>query len=118
MNLFAGKKLYQLIIYGVHMIHLLRCINRTPRLKGKDYKVVVLGSGGVGKSGITTRYVMDQFIDQYDPTIEDSYRKQVVVKGIPQVKSSGGKKKAKKTVTSATTGNGAASMYRYDDYYV
>ena len=93
------------------MTHLL-C--RTPRLKGKDYKVVVLGSGGVGKSGITTRYVMDQFIDQYDPTIEDSYRKQVVVKGIPQVKSSGGKKKAKKTVTGATT---AASMCRYDNCY-
>lgn len=98
------------------MTHLL-C--RTPRLKGKDYKVVVLGSGGVGKSGITTRYVMDQFIDQYDPTIEDSYRKQVVVKGIPQVKSSGGKKKAKKTATGATT---AASMCRYtvvtfDDCY-
>lgn len=90
--------------------HPLCCNNRTPRLKGKDYKVVVLGSGGVGKSGITTQFVMGHFIDQYDPTIEDSYRKQVMVKGIPQVKSSGSKKKAKNAGSGAVTGSGAASM--------
>lgn len=116
MNLSAGKPYID--IWCAYDRHICCCDNRTPRLKGKDYKVVVLGSGGVGKSGITTRYVMDQFIDQYDPTIEDSYRKQVVVKGIPQVKSSSGKKKTKKTPTGAATGRGAASMcshivYRY-----
>lgn len=79
-------------------------------MKGKDYKVVVLGSGGVGKSSITTQFVMGLFITQYDPTIEDSYRKQVVVKGIPQLKSSGGKRKVKKTGTGAVTGSGAESM--------
>lgn len=37
------------------------------------YRIVVLGSGGVGKSCITVRYVMDRFMEVYDPTIEDSY---------------------------------------------
>jgi hypothetical protein len=43
----------------------------------------VLGSGGVGKSSLTVRYVSNTFVDSYDPTIEDSYRKHVVIKGIP-----------------------------------
>ena len=58
-------------------------IRRTPR-RGKDYKLVILGSGGVGKSSICVRYCTGNFVDCYDPTIEDSYRKQVVVKGIPK----------------------------------
>ncbi|GAB5354819.1 hypothetical protein AAMO2058_000152000 [Amorphochlora amoebiformis] len=46
-----------------------------------DYKLAVLGSGAVGKSALTIRLVTDDFLDEYDPTIEDSYRKQVVVDG-------------------------------------
>ncbi|XP_072031040.1 circularly permutated Ras protein 1-like isoform X2 [Amphiura filiformis] len=53
---------------------------------GIDYKVVVCGSGGVGKSAITVRFVSDIFVTDYDPTIEDSYRKQIVVDGIPKDK--------------------------------
>lgn len=41
----------------------------------------MLGSGAVGKSALTIRYVSDQFVDNYDPTIEDSYRKMITVKG-------------------------------------
>jgi len=46
---------------------------------GNEFKVVVLGSGGVGKSCITVRFVQDVFVEKYDPTIEDSYRKNVEV---------------------------------------
>ena len=44
-----------------------------------EYKLVVLGAGGVGKSALTIRLVTDNFLDEYDPTIEDSYRKQVMI---------------------------------------
>eukprot|EP00339_Tiarina_fusa_P019652 CAMPEP_0117033600 /NCGR_PEP_ID=MMETSP0472-20121206/23988_1 /TAXON_ID=693140 ORGANISM="Tiarina fusus, Strain LIS" /NCGR_SAMPLE_ID=MMETSP0472 /ASSEMBLY_ACC=CAM_ASM_000603 /LENGTH=184 /DNA_ID=CAMNT_0004742547 /DNA_START=15 /DNA_END=569 /DNA_ORIENTATION=- len=44
-----------------------------------DFKIVVLGSGGVGKSAITVQFVQGIFVEKYDPTIEDSYRKPVEV---------------------------------------
>jgi len=37
--------------------------------------------GGVGKTAITTRFVKSEFSDEYDPTIEDFYQKQVEVDG-------------------------------------
>ncbi|CAF4364122.1 unnamed protein product [Rotaria sp. Silwood2] len=66
-----------------------------------EYKLVVVGAGGVGKSALTIQLIQNQyvyfsinvikkkelfilfdsFIDEYDPTIEDSYRKQAVVDG-------------------------------------
>nr|WNS50107.1 ras-related and estrogen-regulated growth inhibitor-like protein [Halisarca dujardinii] len=45
-------------------------------------KVVVLGSGAVGKSALTVRYLTDRFIHDYDPTFEDIYedeKKPIVV---------------------------------------
>jgi len=48
-----------------------------------EYKVVVVGSGGVGKSALTISFVQNHFIEEYDPTIEDSYRKQVTVDEVP-----------------------------------
>ena len=42
---------------------------------------MVLGSGGVGKSALTVQFVQGIFVEKYDPTIEDSYRKQVEVDG-------------------------------------
>lgn len=47
----------------------------------KEYKLVVLGSGGVGKSALTVQFVQGIFVEKYDPTIEDSYRKVVEVAG-------------------------------------
>lgn len=44
-----------------------------------EYKLVILGGGGVGKSALTIQLVQSHFIDEYDPTIEDSYRKQVSI---------------------------------------
>jgi len=46
-----------------------------------ENKIVVLGDGGVGKSALTIRLVTDNFLEEYDPTIEDSYRKQVNIDG-------------------------------------
>lgn len=47
----------------------------------REYKIVVVGGGGVGKSAITIQFIQSQFIDEYDPTIEDSYRKQCHIDG-------------------------------------
>ncbi|KAI8806637.1 ras-like protein 1 [Cladochytrium replicatum] len=47
----------------------------------REYKIVVVGGGGVGKSALTIQFIQSQFVDEYDPTIEDSYRKQSVVDG-------------------------------------
>lgn len=44
-----------------------------------EYKLVIVGGGGVGKSALTIQLIQNHFIDEYDPTIEDSYRKQVSV---------------------------------------
>jgi len=48
----------------------------------RTFKVVVLGSGSVGKSAITLRFIHGRFVEQYDPTIEDSYRHQVEVDNV------------------------------------
>lgn len=45
----------------------------------RDYKLVVLGAGGVGKSSLTVQFVQGVYLDTYDPTIEDSYRKTIEI---------------------------------------
>lgn len=40
---------------------------------------MVVGGGGVGKSALTIQFIQSHFVDEYDPTIEDSYRKQCVI---------------------------------------
>jgi len=47
----------------------------------KQYKIVIVGAGGVGKSALTVQFVQGLFVEKYDPTIEDSYRKQVEIDG-------------------------------------
>ncbi|KAJ3325593.1 Ras GTPase [Boothiomyces sp. JEL0866] len=47
----------------------------------REYKIIVVGGGGVGKSALTIQFIQSQFVDEYDPTIEDSYRKQVEING-------------------------------------
>lgn len=47
----------------------------------KEYKLVVVGGGGVGKSALTIRLIQGHFLNEYDPTIEDSYRKQYNIDG-------------------------------------
>ena len=44
-----------------------------------EYKLVMVGGGGVGKSALTIQMIQNNFFAAYDPTIEDSYRKQVKI---------------------------------------
>lgn len=46
-----------------------------------EYRIVVVGAGGVGKSALTVRFIQGNFVEKYDPTIEDSYRKLVEIDG-------------------------------------
>jgi GTPase KRas protein len=43
------------------------------------FRLVVVGVGGVGKSCLTIQFIADRFIEEYDPTLEDSYRKQISI---------------------------------------
>ncbi|KAJ7039595.1 ras family-domain-containing protein [Mycena alexandri] len=58
----------------------------------REYKLVVVGGGGTNtlllqwpiasqsrKSALTIQFIQEHFVDEYDPTIEDSYRKQCVI---------------------------------------
>ncbi|CAO3690157.1 unnamed protein product [Umbelopsis vinacea] len=45
------------------------------------HKVIMVGSGGVGKSALTLQYMYGDFVEEYDPTKADSYRKKVVLDG-------------------------------------
>ncbi|XP_033901136.1 ras-related protein Ral-B isoform X2 [Acipenser ruthenus] len=45
------------------------------------HKVIMVGSGGVGKSALTLQFMYDEFVEDYEPTKADSYRKKVVLDG-------------------------------------
>eukprot|EP00008_Paramoeba_atlantica_P012531 CAMPEP_0201484482 /NCGR_PEP_ID=MMETSP0151_2-20130828/8668_1 /ASSEMBLY_ACC=CAM_ASM_000257 /TAXON_ID=200890 /ORGANISM="Paramoeba atlantica, Strain 621/1 / CCAP 1560/9" /LENGTH=193 /DNA_ID=CAMNT_0047868173 /DNA_START=14 /DNA_END=595 /DNA_ORIENTATION=+ len=44
-------------------------------------KIILFGTGSVGKSALTVQYVQGIFVSKYDPTIEDSYRKVAEIDG-------------------------------------
>eukprot|EP01129_Flabellula_baltica_P015349 TRINITY_DN7713_c0_g1_i1.p1 TRINITY_DN7713_c0_g1~~TRINITY_DN7713_c0_g1_i1.p1 ORF type:complete len:185 (-),score=41.51 TRINITY_DN7713_c0_g1_i1:29-583(-) len=41
------------------------------------FKLVIVGYGGSGKSSLVIRYLSSHFVDFYDPTLEDSYIKNI-----------------------------------------
>jgi len=43
------------------------------------YRVVLVGEGGVGKSCLTIQFINERFVEEYDPTMDETYRKQVTV---------------------------------------
>uniref|UniRef100_A0A9J8B1Q8 GTP-binding protein Rheb n=1 Tax=Cyprinus carpio carpio TaxID=630221 RepID=A0A9J8B1Q8_CYPCA len=47
----------------------------------KYRKIAVLGYRSVGKSSLTIQFVEGQFVDSYDPTIENTFNKMVSVNG-------------------------------------
>jgi len=45
------------------------------------FNVVVMGTGSVGKSALVVQFTTNTFVEDYDPTVEDSFRKDVLVDG-------------------------------------
>ena len=46
-----------------------------------EVSLSVLGAGGVGKSALTIQYVFNRYEPDYDPTIEDMYKRQQEIDG-------------------------------------
>ena len=42
-------------------------------------KLCVMGDGGTGKTASTIQFVANHFVEMYDPTIEDSYKRHIQV---------------------------------------
>ncbi|KAK5575590.1 hypothetical protein RB653_006723 [Dictyostelium firmibasis] len=42
-------------------------------------RLCIMGDGGVGKTAVTIQFISNHFVYYYDPTIEDSYRKQCLI---------------------------------------
>lgn len=57
--------------------------------KSSDYipenelKLVILGQGAVGKSSITMQFIKKEFIEEYNPTLQEVHPKTVDIDGKP-----------------------------------
>ncbi|XP_006570355.1 ras-related protein Ral-a isoform X2 [Apis laboriosa] len=54
-------------------------MSKKPGTTQAMHKVIMVGSGGVGKSALTLQFMYDEFVEDYEPTKADSYRKKVVL---------------------------------------
>ncbi|PAA68321.1 hypothetical protein BOX15_Mlig024478g1 [Macrostomum lignano] len=45
------------------------------------HKIIMVGSGAVGKSALTLQFMYDEFVEDYEPTKADMYRKKVTLEG-------------------------------------
>jgi len=50
-----------------------------PQQPAPVHKVIMVGAGGVGKSALTLQFMYDEFVEDYEPTKADSYRKKVML---------------------------------------
>jgi len=55
--------------------------NKSLNTTSSNIKCIVLGTGRTEKCSLTVRYVQGIYVHKYDPTIEDSYRKNIKVDG-------------------------------------
>ena len=56
-------------------------MSKPPSHNVTTYKLVVVGDGGVGKSALTIQFFQKLFVEDYDPTIEDSYLQHTEIDG-------------------------------------
>ncbi|KAL6457562.1 hypothetical protein MHYP_G00345250 [Metynnis hypsauchen] len=57
--------------------------SRGPGSLSREYKLVMLGEGGVGKSAIIMQFISHRFPEDHDPTIEDAYKTQIRIDDEP-----------------------------------
>ncbi|XP_030761768.1 ras-related protein Ral-a [Sitophilus oryzae] len=56
-------------------------MSKRPAVQPALHKVIMVGSGGVGKSALTLQFMYDEFVEDYEPTKADSYRKKILLDG-------------------------------------
>lgn len=56
-------------------------MSKKPVTQPALHKVIMVGSGGVGKSALTLQFMYDEFVEDYEPTKADSYRKKILLDG-------------------------------------
>lgn len=56
-----------------------RAKNNGQQAQAPILKVIMVGAGGVGKSALTLQFMYDEFVEDYEPTKADSYRKKVKI---------------------------------------
>ena len=86
----------------------------------RECKVVVLGTGGVGKSTSTIQFVQNVFVEEYDPTIEDSYRKAAFIDNqnyLLTILDTAGQDKYNQVRPSYAIGEGFVGMYSITTKY-
>ena len=68
-----------------HDVYVCMCILRQNGFKMSDteqrYRLVVLGSGRVGKSSIIRRLLKDEFVEEYKATVEDLHCREYDIDG-------------------------------------
>ena len=48
-------------------------------MPAKQRKIAVMGSRSVGKSSLAIQFAQGQFVDSYDPTIENTFNKNMKI---------------------------------------
>ncbi|KAH0793267.1 small GTP-binding protein [Histomonas meleagridis] len=85
------------------------------------YKIVVLGTGGVGKSALSIQFVKGEFVVDYEPTIEENHKKTFVVDNksiqVEILDTAGMETIDHLRQTSLRAGQGFLLIYSIDDHH-